>query len=164
MYQAQTGSKTFEVEFTEEQVLVDGSELPFDIRPIGSGHFHILSNGRSYNAEVISANHETKEFVIRINQQIHTVHLRDAFDQLLDKMGLNHKGSSQISAIRAPMPGLIVDVRVRAGDEVKAGDPLIVLEAMKMENVIKSPRDGQVKSVTAQKGQSVEKNQSLIEF
>jgi biotin carboxyl carrier protein len=69
-----------------------------------------------------------------------------------------------VNHIKAPMPGLIIDLRVKEGDVVKQNDPLIILEAMKMENVIKSPGDGTVKAVKVQKGNSVEKNQVLIEF
>ena len=62
------------------------------------------------------------------------------------------------------MPGMIIDLRVKAGDQVKAGDPLLVLEAMKMENIIKAPGEGTVKQVKIKKGDTVEKNQVLIEF
>jgi biotin carboxyl carrier protein len=62
------------------------------------------------------------------------------------------------------MPGLIVDLRVKAGDKVKPGDALLILEAMKMENMIKASAESIVKSVKVVKGDSVEKNQVLIEF
>jgi biotin carboxyl carrier protein len=62
------------------------------------------------------------------------------------------------------MPGLIIDLKVKDGDQVKAGDPLLILEAMKMENIIKSPGDATVKSVKVRMGEGVEKNQVLIEF
>ncbi|MBY0435500.1 MAG: acetyl-CoA carboxylase biotin carboxyl carrier protein subunit, partial [Cyclobacteriaceae bacterium] len=70
----------------------------------------------------------------------------------------------KVNAVKAPMPGLIIDLRVNAGDTVKTGDPLLVLEAMKMENIIKAPGDGTVKQVKIKKGDSVEKGQLLIEF
>jgi biotin carboxyl carrier protein len=62
------------------------------------------------------------------------------------------------------MPGLIIDLRVKEGDQVKAGDPLLILEAMKMENIIKASGDSIVKSLKVKKGETVEKNQVLIEF
>jgi biotin carboxyl carrier protein len=62
------------------------------------------------------------------------------------------------------MPGLIIDLKVKQGDVVKAGDALLILEAMKMENIIKAPGEGTVKMIKAKKGDSVEKNQVLIEF
>ena len=66
--------------------------------------------------------------------------------------------------IKAPIPGLITRVLVQVGDQVEAGQPILVLEAMKMENIIKCPGDGTVKTVNVKKGDSVEKNQVLIGF
>jgi biotin carboxyl carrier protein len=62
------------------------------------------------------------------------------------------------------MPGLIIDLKVKAGDVVKAGEPLLILEAMKMENILKSSREGVIKNVKVKKGESVEKGQVLLEF
>jgi biotin carboxyl carrier protein len=62
------------------------------------------------------------------------------------------------------MPGLVLEVRVKVGDTVKKGDPLLVLEAMKMENILKSPADGIIQKVHVQKSAAVEKNQTLINF
>ncbi len=62
------------------------------------------------------------------------------------------------------MPGMVLNILVKEGDVVKKGDPLIVLEAMKMENILKSPTEGTVKKVAAIKGTAVEKNQLLIQF
>ena len=62
------------------------------------------------------------------------------------------------------MPGLVLDIRVVEGDAVKKGDPILVLEAMKMENIIKSPTDGIVKKINVKKGVAVEKSQVLIHF
>lgn len=64
--------------------------------------------------------------------------------------------------IVAPMQGTILDVKVKAGDEVKEGDNLLILEAMKLENEIKAPRDGKVASVSASKGQTVNTNDVLV--
>ncbi len=90
--------------------------------------------------------------------------LKDKFDLLLEKMGLNSAVAGKIITVKAPMPGLIIDLRVKAGDTVSTGDPLIILEAMKMENIIKATGDGTVASVKVKQGDSVEKNQVLIEF
>jgi biotin carboxyl carrier protein len=62
------------------------------------------------------------------------------------------------------MPGLILDINVKIGQKVKEDDPLLILEAMKMENVLTSPRDGIIKSISVSKGDAVNKNQLLIEF
>lgn len=69
-----------------------------------------------------------------------------------------------IKAIKAPMPGLILEMKVSVGDKVRRQQPLAIIEAMKMENIIKSPVDAVIKKVAVLSGQSVEKNDLLIEF
>ncbi|MDX1317201.1 MAG: acetyl-CoA carboxylase biotin carboxyl carrier protein subunit, partial [Xanthomarina gelatinilytica] len=72
--------------------------------------------------------------------------------------------SKKVNEIKAPMPGLILDIHVKEGQEVKEDDALLILEAMKMENVLTSPRDGIIKSISVSKNDTVDKNQLLIEF
>jgi biotin carboxyl carrier protein len=79
-------------------------------------------------------------------------------------MGLNNGSAGKMNSVKAPMPGLIIDLRVKEGDKVMPGDSLLILEAMKMENMIKASAESIVKSVKVKKGDSVEKNQVLIEF
>ena len=83
---------------------------------------------------------------------------------LIKEMGFEVGASKQVNAIKAPMPGLILEISVEVGQEVKENDPLLILEAMKMENSILSPRDGVIKSVAMTKGAAVEKGALLIEF
>ena len=79
-------------------------------------------------------------------------------------MGFATTSAKIIGDIKAPMPGLILEISVKIGQEVKENDPLLILEAMKMENSITSPRDGIIKSILAKEGDAVEKNYILIEF
>jgi biotin carboxyl carrier protein len=79
-------------------------------------------------------------------------------------MGMSSATANKVNNIKAPMPGLIINLKVAEGDTVKAGDQLLILEAMKMENILKSPGDGVIKKIKVKKGDSVEKNQVLIEF
>jgi biotin carboxyl carrier protein len=79
-------------------------------------------------------------------------------------MGINSSASGKVNNLKAPMPGLIIDLKISAGDVVKVGESLLILEAMKMENIIKSPCEGIVRVVKIKKGDSVEKGQVLIEF
>ena len=85
-------------------------------------------------------------------------------DALIKAMGFEVGASKVIDNIKAPMPGLILDIMVKPGDEVSVNTPLLILEAMKMENSIVSPRDGVIKSVTGTKGSTVDKGELLIEF
>lgn len=165
MYKAAINGKNFEITVGEhDQLVVNGHPITWDIATIRDGYFHILYNNKSYRAEVVNVDRQTKTCTLKINNKIQTVTLSDKFDLLLEKLGMNTGGSGKINSIKAPMPGLIIDLKVKEGDAVKANDPLLILEAMKMENILKSPGEGVVKSIKVKKGESVEKNQILIEF
>jgi biotin carboxyl carrier protein len=155
---------SLEIEFADQGITVNGEPFQWDIVKLGNGHFHILHNKKSYKAEVVKADKSTKTFTFKINNHIHTVEVKDKFDLLLEKLGMNNGAVGKVNNVKAPMPGLIIDMKVKAGDTVKAGDQLLILEAMKMENILKSSGDGVVKSVKVKKGDTVEKNQVLIEF
>jgi biotin carboxyl carrier protein len=164
MYIAKVNNKSIEVQSTNEGFYVDGKQFGWDLVTISDGYFHILLNNKSFTAEIVKADAAAKSFLIKVNGKTYPVEVRDKFDLLLEKMGMNNQTSGKVNNIKAPMPGLIIDLKVKAGDTVKQGDPLLILEAMKMENIIKSPGEGTVKAVKARKGDSVEKNQVLIEF
>ncbi len=164
MFQTKVNGKNFEVVKTEEAILINGEPLEWDLAKITDGYFHILHKNKSYRAEVVKADRGIKTFQFKINNKIYTVEVKDKFDLLLEKMGMANGAAAKINNIKAPMPGLVIDLKVKAGDAVKAGDPLLILEAMKMENILKSPGDGIIKNVKTRKGDSVEKGQVLIEF
>lgn len=164
MYKAIVNGKTFEVAVNGESVEVDGNILQWDFASLGNGDYHILVGDKSIRAEIVKLDREGKIVQLKINELTYTVHLKDKYDLLLEKMGMSASAVGKVNAVKAPMPGLIIDLRVKAGDQVKAGDSLLVLEAMKMENVIKAAGDATVKHVKVKKGDSVEKNQLLIEF
>jgi biotin carboxyl carrier protein len=131
---------------------------------IGEKNIHILLNNKSYAAEIVDSNLQDKTFRVKVNGTIYEAELKDKMDFLLQSMGLDTLNSKKINEIKAPMPGLVLDIKVSEGSVVKKGDVLLVLEAMKMENNLKSPSDGIVKKIVAQKGNAVEKNQLLISF
>ncbi|MEI9919650.1 MAG: biotin/lipoyl-containing protein [Bacteroidota bacterium] len=153
MYKATIDGKTFDVETPD-----------WDAVEYSPGCFHIIYKNKSYRAEVVNADAATKTFVIKVNGVVQTVALKDKFDLLLEKMGMTSANASKINNIKAPMPGLIIDLKIKAGDSVSAGDALLILEAMKMENVLKAPGPGTIKAIKVKKGDSVEKGQILIEF
>jgi biotin carboxyl carrier protein len=164
MYSASVNKNTFEIVPEGEGFLVNGEFFHWDILEINESYFHILYQNKSYRAELVRVDPASKTFHIKINGTVYPVRLKDKFDLLLEKMGMNNSVSGKAITIKAPMPGLIIDLKVQDGEKVNAGDPLLILEAMKMENIIKSPGEGTVKKVKVKKGESVEKNQVLIEF
>jgi len=164
MYKATVNKRNFDITQNENGLIINGSFLPWDVAKLSEGRFHILINNKSYRAEVVKADPAAKSFSIKINGEIYLVELKDRFDMLLEKMGMKNGTAGKVNNIKAPMPGLIIDLRVKEGDKVMAGDALLILEAMKMENMIKASAEGIVKTVKVKKGDSVEKNQVLIEF
>ncbi|WP_445710517.1 acetyl-CoA carboxylase biotin carboxyl carrier protein subunit [Flavobacterium sp.] len=126
--------------------------------------FHILKDNTPYQAEIIATDFINKTYTVKVNNTTYTVAIANALDMLIKEMGFEVGASKQVNVIKAPMPGLILEISVVVGQEVKENDPLLILEAMKMENSILSPRDGVIKSVTMTKGAAVEKGALLIEF
>jgi biotin carboxyl carrier protein len=151
-------------EFTIDGKNVNGEAVEWDLIEVHNNTFHILVNNKGYNATLVSHNPEEKTMVINVNGNDYEIAVKDKYDLLLQQLGISAKSSAAVNNIKAPMPGLIISITAQAGDEVKKGDGLLILEAMKMENVIKSPRDGKVKKVNVQLRQPVEKNQVMIEF
>lgn len=135
-----------------------------DISKDGHGGFHILSGKKRYAVRVLELNRDSKIVSLLINGNKYTVGLEDRFDLLLKSLGIGANASKQLKLLKAPMPGLVLETLVGPGHSVNAGDPLMILEAMKMENVLKSPGQATVKSVEVVKGAPVEKNQVLIHF
>ncbi len=151
-------------EFTVEGTNLNGEAVAWDLIEVRENTFHIIKDNKSYNATLISYNPEDKTMVLNVNGNDYEIAIKDKNDLLLQQLGISAKSSSAVQSIKAPMPGLIINVSVNAGDEVKKGDTLLILEAMKMENVIKSPRDGKIKKVNVQLRNPVEKNQVMLEF
>jgi biotin carboxyl carrier protein len=164
MFTATANQSKFEIIPSENGFTVNNSPVDLNLIEVSEGYFHIILNKQSYRAEVVKADAATKTFHIKVNGKIIPVAVKDRFDLLLEKMGMSGATSNKAIVIKAPMPGLIIDLKIKEGDAVKVGDPLLILEAMKMENIIKAPGEGIVKTIKAKKGDSVEKNQVLIEF
>lgn len=135
-----------------------------DTSKISKNKFHILRQNKSYQAEIIKSDFNTKSYQIKVNNNTYQVSIFNDLDKLIDDMGFTIGSTKQVNSIKAPMPGLILEVNIKVGQEVKEEDPLLILEAMKMENIILSPRNGIIKSISVDKGDAVDKNRLLIEF
>jgi biotin carboxyl carrier protein len=135
-----------------------------DFVKVDENNFHILQGNKSFEAELVEADYQNKTLHLKINGNRFSVKIADQYDQLVEKMGLSAVVSSKVKDIKAPMPGLVLDINVAAGQEVNKGDKLVILEAMKMENVIKSEGEGVVKEIHVEKGATVDKGQMLIEM
>ena len=147
-------SLTFEVSARELEEL--------DRVQTGEGALHVLKDARSYEVRVLETDFPGKKLTLQVNGNVYVAEISDPYDQLVNKMGLTLDMQHKVDEIRAPMPGLVLQILAGPGDEVKRGEALLILEAMKMENVIKSPGDGIIGQVSVERGQAVDKGQVLF--
>jgi biotin carboxyl carrier protein len=165
MYQLKVNEKfNFEVSETQGAWTVNGNPMQLDTLVIKDNLLHVLHQHTSYRVEIVSFSKEEKTASIKVNGNTYNIAIKDRFDDLLHQLGLDNLQSAKVAELKAPMPGLVLSVFVKEGDEVKKGDNLLVLEAMKMENIIKSPADVTIKSIKIKPSDKVEKNQVLIQF
>jgi biotin carboxyl carrier protein len=164
-YLVKTSSAEYKVELTGgNKANVNGNALSWDLVEEKQGSFHVIMNQRSYRVDVVKADVKEKSFTILVNGIKHQLDVKDKFDILLQSMGLDNLAANKVNNMKAPMPGLVLDIKVKPGDSIKKGDAVVVLEAMKMENNLKSPGDGVIKKINVEKGKAVEKGQVLVEF
>lgn len=158
--------KSYNVELSKNGMtgVVDEKDFSWDVIELKKGSFSVIKDNKSYNVEVIKSEELTKEFVVKVNGLKYQFKVQDKYDELLQSLGMDTLSATKFVDLKAPMPGLVLDVAVQEGETVKKGDTLLILEAMKMENVIKSPTDGTVKNISVNKGEAVEKNQLILNF
>mgnify|MGYP000604451461 CR=1 FL=1 len=142
--------------------LLNDNNFDWDISQVSERVFHIIKDNHSYNVELLDSVDGTSR--IKVNGTIYQAETIDKFDELLKSLGMEKGAGSKVNELKAPMPGLVLEVSVEVGSELKKGDRVMVLEAMKMENVIKSPADVTVSSIDVKKGETVEKNQVMVRF
>lgn len=135
-----------------------------DIIRLSKLKHHVLYNNKSIITETVNSNFNSKSYKVKINNNTYNININNDLDILIKEMGFEVGVSKLVNEIKAPMPGLILDISVEVGQEVKENDALLILEAMKMENIITSPRGGIIKNISAIKGNAVDKNELLIEF
>jgi biotin carboxyl carrier protein len=124
----------------------------------------VIKNHKSYTVELLKAHPDEKNFFIKVNGKKFKFAVKDKYDELLKSLGMDNLTTTKVANLKAPMPGLVINIDVEVGQTVQKGDALLILEAMKMENVIKSPTDGIIKNILVKKGDAVEKNQVLLNF
>ena len=143
---------------------VDGETVPVDVALLKQGSsvsvYSILSKGRSYDV-ILYKNKSTD--TVCVNGQNYSVKVRTGVDALRDKDKKLHE-DKKVFKIAATIPGKIIAIKVEKGVRIKKGQPLVVIEAMKMENELKSPADGRVTGVYVSVGDKVENNAALIDI
>lgn len=167
MYKVLTENGEYKIGFSNTnhtQPLINSVYSGYTINGNPMDGFSIEKDGKIFKADLLKVDYKEKTFLVKVEGRRIHVKAQDRFDLLLSKLGLTELATKKINQLKSPMPGLILEILVEAGQAVTAGEPLIILEAMKMENMIKAPVDVVVKNIKVIKGRPVEKNELLIEF
>ena len=148
--------------------VIDGIEVEAgsgsEIHWINRDFFELIYHGISFKGEILNRDIENRKLRLKLNHRVFEIKKKFDLDELIAELGLDKVKVKKLKEISSPMPGRILNIQVQAGDHVKVGDPILSLEAMKMENILKSDGEGVVKSLAIEKEQVVDKGQLLIEF
>ena len=160
---AKLGEQSFEVEIEETgesfyRVSVDGNEFLVDGKKTGRTNYSLIVDSRSFEIEVDNTDDEYRVLVDGRNYHIHLVDERRMRIGSANA-GVELQGRQNVSV---PMPGKIVAVLVGVGDAVDKGQGLVIVEAMKMENEVRSPIAGEVKEIKVKAGDTVEGGAVLL--
>ena len=155
---------TFAIKEEDGQMMLNEATIDWDASQQPNGLISVLFNGKSYTAIVEHTDRAAKQVTLRVNGQLYTTAIKEPIDQLLTNMGLDLKSMQKLEPIKAPMPGMVLKVLVEPGQQINKGDGLIILEAMKMENILKATVSATVKSIKAIERTAVEKGAILIEL
>ncbi|MBL0145937.1 MAG: acetyl-CoA carboxylase biotin carboxyl carrier protein subunit [Chitinophagaceae bacterium] len=158
-------NKVFKVKANDFEFTIDNAALnAADFIKKSPTDFNLIKNNRSVNARLIETDMPGKFLQIEVEGEIFNIEIKDELDQMLDQMGFNSASTKHIKEVKAPMPGLVLEVNVTQGQEVKEGDRLLILSAMKMENSILIHADAKIKNIKVSAGQAVDKGQVLVEL
>jgi biotin carboxyl carrier protein len=141
---------------------VDDRKYELDVVMVEKGVYSILYNGHSYNVELIEGK-SSKEYIVNTFARSFIAEIIDAETKYLHNrlQGAEHKGENEITS---PMPGKVVKIHVSVGENVTAGQTLIVVEAMKMQSEFKASSDRMVKEILVKEGDTVNTNQVMIKL
>ncbi len=161
-YSAKIGDRTFLLEVGDGKLILDGEEIEASFLATAPAAWSMIVDGRS--VRVLVEPSDNGRYRITIDGVAHEVLLQDEHDLLLAQYGNEAAGGQHVRNVLAPMPGLVRALHVSEGDNVQVGNRLLVLEAMKMENELKSESIGVVRAIHVKPGDRVEKNQMLLEI
>ena len=136
----------------------------FEVRKLSDVEYLIILNRKSYRAVIKNINEDSGNVLVSLNDKDFDCYVSTPLDQTIEALDLSSKEKAYSKNLVAIMPGMVLDVMVSKGQIVQEGDPLMILEAMKMENVLKAASEGLVKEVYCNASDAVEKGQLLIEI
>ncbi len=161
-FRATVGERVFELRFEGGTLLLDEEPTDYTFERLADGFYALRIDGRSLPVVIEPAGGDAVRVTLR--GRATTVRVQDETDLLLERFGLEEDAGAAEREIRAPMPGLVLNVLVEPGREIREGEGLLVLEAMKMENELRASAPGTVQAVHVEAGEAVDKNALLIEL
>jgi pyruvate carboxylase subunit B len=161
-FRAHVGDRTYDFDVEDGTLRIDGTPVDYSFEQVGSHYFSLVVDGQSTPLVVERDDGDTVR--LRIDGRTTTVRVQDEQDLLLERFGLDAGPGAGEREVRAPMPGLVLDLMVEVGDAVAPDEGLLVLEAMKMENELKAPVAGRIEAVHVTAGDAVDKDALLIEI
>jgi len=164
MYKVAGLSKEYTLSRQENGFVINNEPFHIDIQQLSPKSWLVFNHNKRFIVDLIENEKGQNTYVLLVNGHKYTCHVKDPLHMIIDQLGMANLNSTKADKLNAPMPGLVLDVLVKTGDLVKKGEPLIILEAMKMENILKAAHDGKVAEIMVSNGESVEKNQALLRF
>jgi biotin carboxyl carrier protein len=143
-------------------VTINGHAYTVKHTRLGESRALLLIDNESLEVDIHTHRGNGERDVFMAGMEIRALIEDYAVSQMRKAAGISHAPTENV--LKAPMPGLVVEVKVRPGDQVAKGQPLVVVEAMKMENIIKAKHAAVVRAVKVAAGTSVEKGDPLLEF
>ncbi|MCD6163270.1 MAG: biotin/lipoyl-binding protein [candidate division Zixibacteria bacterium] len=166
IYNVKVDDKDFKIEVIEGQknlkVKFNGRTIKLDDYKASSGRMTtLLQDNQPFEFEIFK---ENSAYYCWHGSRVAYCEVISEKTARYSKLMGNSVGAGRTHILKAPMPGLIVRIEVKPGQQVRKGDGLIIVEAMKMENELKASHSGTIKDIKIEVGAAVDKNQPLIEF
>jgi biotin carboxyl carrier protein len=163
-FESTIDDQSFEVNIDDDSsfATVNGKEIPYELIVQANGRVLFRTGTKLHIIDNIEVEKQTVSFSID-GKFVKTV-VKDDQELLLERLGFSTEELASAGLLEAPMPGKILELLVSEGDEVEEGQPVAILEAMKMENELKAPTAGTVATVVVAENDNVEKNQTILEI
>jgi biotin carboxyl carrier protein len=148
--------------------IFDGKDMPTAGGAAITWHDHrffdITQNGVVFHGEIMTDDSENRALTVKINHRVFQVKRKGELDEIIASLGFDKPKIRKLKELAAPMPGRVTSIHIELGQEIQPGDPILSLEAMKMENVLKAEGIGVVSAINIQQGDVVEKGSVLVSF
>ena len=161
-YEAIVGDRRARISIDQNRVFIDDQEIHFTVDARSDRVLSVVVDGRPH--EIVVEDRQNGRYTLLVDNQRLSIRIKSRREMLLERYGIEDAAHTGPREVHAPMPGLVLDVFISDGDAVEKGQPLLVLEAMKMENEIRAASAGTVRRVHVRTGEAVGKNDLLVEL